>query len=78
MHSLNLASVFSFFETYFVIFISAAAYDVIKHGQDKEASSVNHFYVWHIRRIKQLLIIIIAAFAAASFLYTESRPLPVF
>ena len=39
---------------------------------------MNHFYVWHIRRIKQLLIIIIAAFAAASFLYTESRPLPVF
>ncbi len=63
MHSLNLASVFSFFKTYFVIFISAAAYDVIKHGQDKEASSVNHFYVWHIRRIKQSLIIIIAAFA---------------
>ncbi|AJE77257.1 MULTISPECIES: polysaccharide deacetylase family sporulation protein PdaB [Bacillati] len=40
---------------------------------------MNHFYVWHIRRIKQLLIIIIAAFAAASFFYIQRAvPLPVF
>ena len=28
---------------------------------------MNHFYVWHIKRIKQLIIIMIAAFATASF-----------
>lgn len=40
---------------------------------------MNHFYVWHIKRIKQLLIIVIAAFAAASFFYIQRAvPLPVF
>ncbi len=28
---------------------------------------MNHFYVWHMKRIKQLIIIMIAAFATASF-----------
>jgi polysaccharide deacetylase family sporulation protein PdaB len=40
---------------------------------------VNHFYVWHIKRIKQLIIIMIAAFATASFFYVQNLlPLPVF
>lgn len=40
---------------------------------------MNHFYVWHIKRVKQLIIILIAAFAAASFFYIQRAvPLPVF
>jgi len=40
---------------------------------------VNHFYVWHMKRIKQLIIIMIAAFATASFFYVQNLlPLPVF
>ncbi|MEC1259868.1 polysaccharide deacetylase family sporulation protein PdaB [Bacillus swezeyi] len=40
---------------------------------------MNHFYVWHIKRIKQLIIIVIAAFATASFFYMQNLlPLPVF
>ncbi|MFT0803820.1 polysaccharide deacetylase family sporulation protein PdaB [Bacillus swezeyi] len=40
---------------------------------------MNHFYVWHIKRIKQLIIIMIAAFATASFFYMQNLlPLPVF
>ncbi|ARC76137.1 polysaccharide deacetylase family sporulation protein PdaB [Bacillus licheniformis] len=40
---------------------------------------MNHFYVWHIKRIKQLIIIMIAAFATASFFYVQNLlPLPVF
>lgn len=53
----------------------------LKKGKFKffEASSVNHFYVWHIKRVKQLIIILIAAFAAASFFYIQRAvPLPVF
>jgi polysaccharide deacetylase family sporulation protein PdaB len=35
--------------------------------------------VWHIKRVKQLIIILIAAFAAASFFYIQRAvPLPVF
>ncbi|TWM34214.1 Peptidoglycan-N-acetylglucosamine deacetylase [Bacillus paralicheniformis] len=40
---------------------------------------MNHFYVWHMKRIKQLIIIMIAAFATASFFYVQNLlPLPVF
>ncbi|PJZ02193.1 MULTISPECIES: polysaccharide deacetylase family sporulation protein PdaB [Bacillus] len=40
---------------------------------------MNHFYVWHIKRVKQFIIILIAAFAAASFFYIQRAvPLPVF
>lgn len=40
---------------------------------------MNHFYVWHIKRVKQLIIILIAAFAVASFFYIQRAvPLPVF
>lgn len=40
---------------------------------------MNHFYVWHMKRIKQLIIIMIAAFATASFFYIQNLlPLPVF
>ncbi|MEC1291903.1 polysaccharide deacetylase family sporulation protein PdaB [Bacillus mojavensis] len=40
---------------------------------------MNHFYVWHIKRVKQLIIILISAFAAASFFYIQRAvPLPVF
>ena len=40
---------------------------------------MNHFYVWHIKRVKQLIIIIIAAFATAAFFYVQNMlPLPVF
>lgn len=40
---------------------------------------MNHFYVWHIKRVKQLIIIIIAAFATAAFFYVQNLlPLSVF
>nr|WGD93049.1 polysaccharide deacetylase family sporulation protein PdaB [Bacillus subtilis] len=40
---------------------------------------MNHFYVWHIKRVKQLIIILIAAFGTASFFYIQRAvPLPVF
>ncbi|MCG8398603.1 polysaccharide deacetylase family sporulation protein PdaB [Bacillus atrophaeus] len=40
---------------------------------------MNHFYVWHIKRVKQIIIIIIAAFATAGFFYIQKAvPLPVF
>ncbi|QSF97030.1 polysaccharide deacetylase family sporulation protein PdaB [Bacillus paralicheniformis] len=40
---------------------------------------MNHFYVWHMKRIKKLIIIMIAAFATASFFYVQNLlPLPVF
>ncbi|MDA1478246.1 polysaccharide deacetylase family sporulation protein PdaB [Bacillus changyiensis] len=40
---------------------------------------MNHFYVWHIKRMKQLVVIVIAAFATASFFYMQNLlPLPVF